>query len=191
MCTKCEMSAGWFHLQCLRMKEGVGVLVGRAFVCCFRLSEKVLELTKLVGELWGEMIELRESVEVLSKENDDLVKRVNGRGLKLERKGRVVEMRKKPVCAISAAYPGGRQSEHEERADRERLQGGESRSGESPSLPVKKNKHGEYGRVRKLWVTRKQMSVEEVKEHLGEKFHEAEKVQVVRVCKEDNGKAWW
>ena len=48
--------AGWFHLECSRMKEGVGVLDGRAFVCCFCLSAKVLELTKLVGELQGEMI---------------------------------------------------------------------------------------------------------------------------------------
>ena len=58
------------------MKEGVGVLDGKAFVCCFCLSVKVLELTRLVGEQRGEMAELRESVEVLRKENDDLVERV-------------------------------------------------------------------------------------------------------------------
>ena len=66
---QCEVCTGWFHLKCLRMKEGVGVLDGRAFVCCFCLSVKVLELTKVVGELRGEMTKLRESVEVLSKEN--------------------------------------------------------------------------------------------------------------------------
>ena len=32
-----------------KMKECVGVLDGRAFVCCFCLSAKVLEFTKLVG----------------------------------------------------------------------------------------------------------------------------------------------
>ena len=32
------------------------------------------------------------------------------------------------------------------------------------------------------------MSVEEVKERLGEKFDETEKIEVVRVCKEDNGR---
>ena len=37
---------------------------------------KVLEWTRLVDELQGEMTELRESVEVLRKENDELVERV-------------------------------------------------------------------------------------------------------------------
>ena len=70
---QCEVCAGWFYLECPRMKEAVGVLDGRAFICCFCLPVEVLELTKLAGELQREMIELRESVEVLSKENDDLV----------------------------------------------------------------------------------------------------------------------
>ena len=109
---QCEMCTGWFHLECLRMKEvvHVGVLDGRAFVCCFCLSAKVLELTKLVGELRGEMIELRESVEVLSKENNDLVERVmvaEGEWKRVECRGRLEEMRKKPVSAVSAACPGG------------------------------------------------------------------------------------
>ena len=123
--------------EMLRMKEGLGVMDGRSFICCFCLSVKVLESTKLVGELRGEMIELRVSVEVLSKENDDLVERVmvaEGEWMRIECRGRVVETRKKPVSAISVVHPGGRKSEHGERADRERLRGGESRSGESPSL---------------------------------------------------------
>ena len=70
--------------------------------------------------------------------------------------------------------------------------GGESGSGDSSSLPIKKNKHGEYVGVRKLWGTRKKVSVEDVKERLGEKFDEAEKVEVVRVCKEESGRTrWW
>ena len=185
---QCEVCAGWFHLECLRMKEGVGVLDGRAFVCCFCLSAKVLELTKLVVELRGEMIELRVSVEVLSKENGDLAKRVmvaEGEWKRVERRGRAVEVRKKPV---SATWPGERKSESGESMDRVVWQGGASRSGDSPSVPVKKNKQGEYVRVRKLWGTRKKVSVEEVKERLREKFDEAEKVEVVRVCKEDSGR---
>ena len=76
--------------------------------------------------------------------------------------------------------------------DRVVWQGGESRSEDSPSVPVKKNKHGEYVGVRKLWGTRKKVSVEEVKERLREKFGEAEKVEVVRVCKEDSVRIrWW
>ena len=70
-------------------------------------------------------------------------------------KGRTVERRKKPIYAISAACPGERKSEHRERADREMLQGGKSRMGESSLLPVKNSEHGEYVEVRKLWGTRK------------------------------------
>ena len=95
-------------------------------------------------------------------------------------------MRRKPV---SATRPGERKNES---ADRVVQQGGEGRLGESPSVPVKKNKQGEYVGVRKLWGTRKKVSVEEVKERLGKKFDEAEKVEVVRVCKEDSGRTrWW
>ena len=103
---QCEVCAGWFHLKCLRIKEGVGMLDGRAFVCCFCLSAAVLELTKLVGELREEMTELRESVEVLCTENDVLMKRVivAEDEWRVERGGRLVEMRKKPV---SASRPGG------------------------------------------------------------------------------------
>ena len=55
-------------------------------------------------------------------------------------------------------------------------------------MPIKKNKQGECVGVKKLCGTRKKVSVEDVKEHLGEKFDEAEKVEVVRVCKEDSGR---
>jgi len=166
--------------------------LANALVCCFCLSVKVLELTKLVGELRGEMIELRESVKVLSKENDDLVKRVmvaEGEWKRVDHRGRAVEVRKKPV---STTRPGERKSESGESTDKVVWQGGGSRSGDSPLVSVKKNKQGEYVGVRKLWGTRKKVSVEEVKERLREKFDEAEKVEVVRVCKEDSGRIrWW
>ena len=68
---QCEVCAGWFHLECLRTKEGVRVLDGRVFVCCFCLSVKVL-----IGELWGEMTCL--CMEVLRKENDDLMETTIG-----------------------------------------------------------------------------------------------------------------
>ena len=64
------------------------------------------------------------------------------------------------------------------------MQSGESRSGDSSSLPVKKNKQGKYVGLKKLWGTRKKVLVEDVKERLGEKFDEVEKVEVVRVCKD-------
>ena len=69
----------------------------------------MLELTKLVGELLEETTELRESVEVLSKENDVLVKRVivaEGEW-RVERGGRLMEMIKKPVSASRPGAGGG------------------------------------------------------------------------------------
>lgn len=112
-----------------------------------------------------------------------------GEWKRVERGGRSVEARKKP---ISATCPGRRKSQSGEGAEKEMVRDGESRSGDSSSLPVKKNKHGEYVGVRKLRGTRKKVLVEDVKERLGERFDEAEKVEVVRVCKEDSGRTrWW
>ena len=74
-------------------------------LCAVSVSlAKVLELTKLVGELRGEMIELRGSVEVLNKENDDLVERVmaaSGEWKRVEHRGRAVEVRKKLSLLLS------------------------------------------------------------------------------------------
>ena len=76
--------------------------------------------------------------------------------MRVECKGRTVGRRKKPIYAISAACSGERKSEHRKRVDREMLQGGKSKLGESSLLPVKNNgEHGEYIEVRKLWGTRK------------------------------------
>ena len=111
---QCKVCTGWFHLKCLRMKEGIGVLDGRAFVCCFWLSVKVLELIKVVGELRGEVTKLRELVEVLSKENDDLVERVicaEGEWRKVERGGRSVEARKKSRGDKESVWGEGREGD--------------------------------------------------------------------------------
>ena len=55
-----------------------------------------------------------------------------------------------------------------------------------------RNRHGEYVGVRKLWGTRKKVSVDDVKERLKAKFDEAEKVEVIRVSKEGNDRSrWW
>ena len=99
---------------------------GPTSVRCFCLSVKVLELTRLVGEIWGEMTKLRESVQVLRKENDDLVERVivgEGEWRSVEWGGSSVEVRKKPTCVC---HPHRwRKSESGEGAKEEVLQGGE------------------------------------------------------------------
>ena len=53
---------GWFHLNCLKMKEGIGLLGGKQFVCNFCLSSKVLELMRVVRDLQSEVKELREAL---------------------------------------------------------------------------------------------------------------------------------
>ena len=76
------------------------MLDGRAFVCCFCLSVKVLELSRIVGELQGEMVVLRRSVKELKREKDELIERVmvvEGDWKKIERSGRLEE-RESHVC---------------------------------------------------------------------------------------------
>ena len=65
---QCKVRTGWFNLKCLRMKEGVSVLNGSVLVCCFCLSMKVLELTRFVEKLQGEMVVLKRSVKELKRE---------------------------------------------------------------------------------------------------------------------------
>ena len=71
------------------------------------------------------------------------------------------------------------------------MSGGDNQKSEESSSFVKKNRRGEYVGVRKLWGARKKVSVEDVKESLKAKFDEAEKVEVVRVIKEDSDRTWW
>ena len=44
------------------MKEGIGLLGGKQFVCNFCLSSKVLELMRVVRDLQSEVKELREAL---------------------------------------------------------------------------------------------------------------------------------
>ena len=211
---QCEVCAGWFHLKCLRMKEGVGVLNGRAFVCCFCLSMKVLELTRVVGELQGEMAVLKRSVKELKREKDELAERVmvvKGGWEKVEksgRYGRMADVREKTVTGKrnDPESKGGAKSKEllkcgnrspgevgqKKNAVSMVMSGGENRKSEESSSFVKKNRCREYVGVRKLWGTRKKVSVEDVNGSLKAKFNDAEKIEVVRVIKEDSDRTrWW
>ena len=67
---ECEVCAGWYHLKCLKMREGIGLLEGKSFVCCFCLATKVLSLSETVIELQNEVRELRMSLDSFQKGND-------------------------------------------------------------------------------------------------------------------------
>lgn len=64
---------------------------------------KVLELTRLLGALWQEMTELRESAVVLMKENEDLMEaEIVAGGRRVEGNERSVKARKKScLCHLS------------------------------------------------------------------------------------------
>ena len=92
----------------------------------------MLELTRLVGDLRGEMSELRESAVVLRNENEDLVERVMTAEGDWRRAGRSIMARKNPVSVTRAGL--------EEMQIRKCCRrGSECRSGDPPSLPVEKN----------------------------------------------------
>ena len=40
----CDVCEGWSHLRCMGMKEGVGLMEGKVFVCHFCLSKCLVSL---------------------------------------------------------------------------------------------------------------------------------------------------
>ena len=93
----------------------------------------MLELTRLVDELRGEMSKLRESAVVLRNENEDLVVRVMTEEADWRRGGRSIKARKKPV---SVTQIRGREGLEEMQIKKCCGRGSESRSRDPPSLPV-------------------------------------------------------
>ena len=56
----CDMCEGWTHLRCLGMKEGVGGMVGKEYVCYFCVSACLLAPRREVEGLRKELKEVRE-----------------------------------------------------------------------------------------------------------------------------------
>ena len=56
----CDMCEGWTHLRCLGMKEGVGGMVEKEYVCYFCVSACLLVLRREVEGLRKELKEVRE-----------------------------------------------------------------------------------------------------------------------------------
>ena len=56
----CDMCEGWTHLRCLGMKEGVGGMEGKEYVCHFCVSACLLALRREVEGLRKELKEVRE-----------------------------------------------------------------------------------------------------------------------------------
>ena len=190
---ECEICSGWFHLKCLRMKEGIGLLEGKQFVCNFCLSSKVLELTRVVIDLQREVKELREAVKNGRQVSDDEVTKTDGEN----NKWKVVKRKKgSPKVAETGDVKANPKVLKRPKNGGKKVSSGEGVSlkanhGEKESF-VRKNGQGLYVGARKLWGTKRKVSEEMVRERLREKYENAEKVDVVRVDREDNrGTRWW
>ena len=73
----------WSHLKCMGMKEGVGILEEKKFVCHFCLSACVMELRWEVKGLREELDGVTDKLKVASKENEKLKRQTE----QTERKG--------------------------------------------------------------------------------------------------------
>ena len=68
----CDICEGWSHLRCLGMKEEVGLIEGKVFVCYFCLSAHMMELCKELGALKEELNEVKSELKVVNEENERL-----------------------------------------------------------------------------------------------------------------------
>ena len=62
----------WSHLRCMGMKEGMGILEGKKFVCHFCLSACVMELRWEVKGLREDLTVVTDKLKVASEENEKL-----------------------------------------------------------------------------------------------------------------------
>ena len=68
----CDVCEGWSHLSCLGMKEGVGVMEGKEFVCHFCMTACLLALQKEVVGLRVELRSARVELKEVKEENSRL-----------------------------------------------------------------------------------------------------------------------
>ena len=74
----CDMCEGWSHLSCIGVKEGVGVMEGKEFVCYFCMSACLLalrrEVTWVKEELHSAKVELKGVKEENGRLKDEVEK---------------------------------------------------------------------------------------------------------------------
>ena len=68
----CDGCGGWSHLKCIGMKEGVGVMEGKEFVCYFCVSAWLVTLRKEVGRLREELGSVKSELRDVREENGRL-----------------------------------------------------------------------------------------------------------------------
>ena len=69
----CDVCEGWSHLRCMGMKEGVGLMEGKVFVCHFIcLSKCLVSLRNEVGVLREELSLVKSELKETRDENERL-----------------------------------------------------------------------------------------------------------------------
>lgn len=68
----CKVCQRWSHLKCIGIKEGVGLMKGKEFVCHFCLAACMLALQREVEELRKELNLTKSEVKELREENGKL-----------------------------------------------------------------------------------------------------------------------
>ena len=73
----CDVCEGWSHLRSMGMKEGVGVMEGKKFVCQFCVSACLLALKKEVGGLREELSSVKSELKKM-KEGSEVCRQMSG-----------------------------------------------------------------------------------------------------------------
>ena len=68
----CDVCESWSHLRCTGMKEGVGLMEGKVFVCHFCLSKCLVSLRNEVGVLREELSLVKSELKETRDENERL-----------------------------------------------------------------------------------------------------------------------
>ena len=176
----CDVCEGWSHLRCMGMKEGVGLMDGKVFVCHFCLSKCLVSLRNEVGVLRKELSLVKSELKETRNENERLKSELEREGTESSRMasegevtgdmidGGVVTCNKVDEMVVSGEGEkpvGCQQSSGVEEKVRQNDKR-ESRAESSRKEPKKLSKWAPG--VRKVWGTRKKESMNEIAKEVSE-----------------------
>ena len=204
----CDVCESWSHLSCMGMKEGVGILEGKKFVCHFCLSACVMELRWEVKGLREELDVVTDKLRVTSEENEKLKRQTEQteqkgpervrRGLDVNRTGSMTGDEKVICDSLGEAVMSGESEKptvchlypRAEESDRQRDRG-KNRQISRQKEPRKAAKVASG--VRKVWGTRKKVSCSEIaKEMVRAVGKVSSSFSVMKRMDQLNGKRrWW
>ena len=174
----CDVCEGWSNVRCMGMKEGVGLMEGKMFVCHFRLSKCLVSLRNEVEVLRKELSLVKSELKETKDENERLKGELEREGTESSRiayegqvtgdmtEGGVVTCNKVDEIVVSGEGEkpvGCQQSSGVEKVRQNDK--GESRAESSRKGPKKLTKSAPG--VRKVWGTHKKESMNEIAKEVG------------------------